>query len=84
MTGSESVQEFDDAVIRERNYELCFEQDRWYDIIRKRILKEVNPQWEENFSEDDYLWPIPQSDLRLNPNLEQNPGYSLPEERADG
>ena len=84
MTGSESVQEFDDAVIRERNYELCFEQDRWYDIIRKRILKEVNPEWEENFSEDDYLWPIPQSDLRLNPNLEQNPGYSLPEERVGG
>ena len=84
MTGSESVQEFDDAVIRERNYELCFEQDRWYDIIRKRILWEVNPQWEENFTEDDYLWPIPQSDLRLNPNLEQNPGYSLPEERFGG
>ena len=84
LTGNESVQKFDDAVIRERNYELCFEQDRWHDLVRKRILKEVNPEWEENFSEDDYLWPIPQSDLRLNPNLEQNPGYSLPEERADG
>jgi len=23
----------------------------------------------------DYLWPIPQSEIDINPNLEQNPGY---------
>lgn len=23
----------------------------------------------------DYLWPFPDRDILLNPNLEQNPGY---------
>ena len=31
---------------------------------------------EYNFREDvDYLWPIPQDEIDINPNLEQNPGY---------
>ena len=31
---------------------------------------------EYNFREDvDYLWPIPQQEIDINPNLEQNPGY---------
>lgn len=28
-----------------------------------------------NFSEKNYLWPIPSQQLQLNPNLEQNPGW---------
>ena len=24
---------------------------------------------------ENYLWPIPQSEIDINPNLEQNPGY---------
>lgn len=27
------------------------------------------------FEERNYLWPIPQSEIDINPNLEQNPGY---------
>ena len=31
---------------------------------------------EKKFREDvDYLWPIPQSEMDVNPNLTQNPGY---------
>jgi hypothetical protein len=31
---------------------------------------------ETNFRENiDYLWPIPQSERDVNPNLTQNPGY---------
>ncbi len=76
LTTNMSQQEFDDAVIRERNLELCFEYDRWYDIIRKRILDEVSrPEIIPNFSEADYLFPIPDSEIRLNENAEQNPGY---------
>lgn len=76
-TTSMTKEEFDKKVIDERNWELCFEYDRWYDLQRKRILKEsVNPEIQQNFSEDDYLWPIPLDDLRLNPALApQNPGY---------
>jgi hypothetical protein len=67
---------FDTKVIQERNWELCFEYDRWFDLIRKHILKqESNPNIQQNFSEDDYLFPIPENDIRLNPMLTQNPGY---------
>lgn len=80
LTLSMSKDEFDAAVIQERSWELCLENaDRWFDICRKRILDKVSrPEYLVNFSVDDYLFPIPQTDLRLNPLLEQNPGYSRP------
>lgn len=68
-----SQEAFDDAVIQERNYELCFEYDRWFDIVRKRLLPEVTlPEYLPNFTEDDYLYPIPVYDAQL---IGQNPGY---------
>lgn len=78
LTTALSKDAFDKAVIEERNQELCFEYDRWFDLVRKRMLKDVNPEWTANFSEDDYLFPIPESDLRMNALLEQNPGYPTP------
>lgn len=75
LTASLTVEEFDVAVIEERNFELCFENDRWFDLVRKRILGEKNPEWITNFSDDDYLFPIPETDLELNPSLIPNPGY---------
>ena len=70
---------FDAAVIQQRNLELCFEYDRWFDLIRKRILcSTALPAIKQNCDDNDYLWPIPQTDLRLNPLLTQNPGYSTP------
>jgi hypothetical protein len=71
-----SAADFDTKVIQERNYEMCFEVDRWFDLIRKHILKEKSlPEIQQNFSDDDYLFPIPSKDIRVNPLLEQNPGY---------
>jgi hypothetical protein len=78
LTTSKTRDEFDKAVINERNLELCFEYDRYFDLLRKRMLLEVTPWGAENYSDDDYLFPIPQVDLKLNPLLEQNPGYSSP------
>jgi len=74
---------FDAAVIQERNWELVFEAcDRWFDICRKRILNDPKVTYREqdrlNFTTDDYLFPIPETDLRLNKLLEQNPGYPTP------
>lgn len=83
LTTSMTQAEFDSAVIEQRNLELCFEFDRWYDLIRKRILcEETIPAYKPNCDENDYLWPIPQTDLRLNPKLTQNPGYSTPPPNA--
>lgn len=66
-------EEFDAAVIDERNHELCFEFDRWFDLVRKRMLPEVSAEYIENFSESDYLYPIPEFDAQMLGS--QNPGY---------
>jgi hypothetical protein len=75
---------FDAAVIQERSWELVFEAcDRWFDICRKRILNDpkvtVRAADRVNFTIDDYLFAIPETDLRINKLLEQNPGYPTPE-----
>jgi len=82
VTLSMSQAEFDAAVIQERNLELFFEFDRWYDLVRKEILCDVwpdRPDIEANCDQNDYLWPIPQADLRLNELMVQNPGYPSPD-----
>lgn len=78
LTTAMTRDDFDDAVINERNLELCFEYDRYFDLLRKRLLLQANPWGAENFSDEDYLFPIPEVDLRLNKLLEQNPGYPTP------
>lgn len=79
LTTAMTKEDFDAAVIQQRNLELCFEYDRWFDLVRKRILCDKTiPAYKQNCDENDYLWPIPQTDLRLNPALEQNPGYTTP------
>lgn len=71
-----SMQAFEDKVIQERSWELCFEMgDRWFDLVRKRILDVANentPDALENFSDEDYLFPIPLNDAVF---IGQNPGY---------
>lgn len=68
-----SQADFDKKVIDERSYELCFENDRYFDVLRKRLLLEVNqPDNTQGYTEDDYLLPIPPLDARA---LGQNPGY---------
>lgn len=84
LTTAMSKEEFDAAVIQERNWELVFEGcDRWFDICRKRILDDPKVTYRAedrvNFTVDDYLFPIPETDLRINRLLEQNPGYPTPE-----
>ena len=75
-TTAMTMQEFDDKVFRERDLELCFEMDRWFDLIRKhKLLQYSLPDYQPNFSEDDYLFPIPSNDIRVNSLLVQNPGY---------
>jgi hypothetical protein len=79
VTVTMSKAAFDAAVIQQRNLELCFEYDRWFDIVRKRILYEVSlPAYQPNYNIEDYLLPIPQNDLRLNLLMTQNPGYTDP------
>lgn len=70
---SMTKEQFDKKVIDERSFELCFENDRYFDVLRKRILEEVNlPDNAQGYDENDYLLPIPALDAK---SIGQNPGY---------
>jgi hypothetical protein len=77
-----SKDDFIDLVLEERRFELAFEFKRWYDIKRRQLGDKVfkGPNSLEphgNFdSNRDYLFPIPGSEIDINPNLlPQNAGY---------
>ncbi len=61
-----------DIILDERRKEFAFEGHRWFDLTRTDQAIEVLPNVA---SSDQYLWPIPQGERDVNPNLAQNPGY---------
>jgi len=68
-----------EALIKERRFELFAEWGhRWLDLkrwgIAGSVLKLIN---EKKWEETDLLFPIPGSDLLMNPNITQNPGYNF-------
>lgn len=65
------------AIEEERRYEFAFEAHRWYDLARTGRAKAVLEALDPNVKVDDheYLFPIPVTQIQLDPNLEQNPGY---------
>jgi len=74
--------DFIDLVLEDRRLELAFEWKRWYDIKRRDLGAEVftgpnSLEPHQSFDPSrDYLMPIPDSELRINPNLApNNPGY---------
>jgi starch-binding outer membrane protein, SusD/RagB family len=71
-TGQELLQ----AIWDERRVELCFEHHRFYDLVRTGKVKEALDAYGKDFVVGKHeLLPIPQAEIDLNPNLEQNPGY---------
>ncbi|MCG2419385.1 RagB/SusD family nutrient uptake outer membrane protein [Aequorivita sp. F47161] len=65
------------AILEERRHELFTEQGhRWFDLKRTGNAAEVLQPLKPNWRITDLLFPLPQQELRLNPNLQpQNPGY---------
>lgn len=64
----------------ERRWELAFEGFRLFDLHRWHIAEEVMNGFESvagtcKFEPHHYLWPFPQSEIDVNPQLVQNPGY---------
>jgi starch-binding outer membrane protein, SusD/RagB family len=64
------------AIEQERRIELCGEfGHRWLDLKRTKradaVLSVIKPGWQPT----DTLFPIPQSEILLNPHLTQNAGY---------
>ncbi len=81
-TANASSITFDD-VYKERVWELCFEAQNWYDIIRTRKILDVannrivnvigfTPlQHDTAFTADDMYFPYPLNETRLNENLKR-------------
>jgi len=68
------------AILHERQVELFTELGhRWLDLKRtatvNAVMSVVTPQkggtWDANWQ----LYPIPRTEIQVNPNLKQNPGY---------
>jgi len=66
---------FTDAVIRERRYELAFEDDRWFDLKRSNKLINNPALLAKGIKPHNVVLPIPQVERDANPNLTQNDGY---------
>jgi len=62
------------AIVHERRVELALEGKRYFDLVRWGLA-------EQKLAAKGYkaarngLYPIPQGELDVNPNLKQNPGY---------
>ncbi|MDO5980949.1 RagB/SusD family nutrient uptake outer membrane protein [Flavivirga spongiicola] len=69
-----SQDDFDKAVLDERNWELAFEGHRWHDLVRRKMVVEVNQSEHPGVSEINRLLPKPGAQL-ISGILEQNPGY---------
>ncbi|WP_449440653.1 RagB/SusD family nutrient uptake outer membrane protein [Pedobacter steynii] len=74
---------FEQEVWLQRNFELCFENKMWFDMIRTRkVHNDVTGNWDNfvghkttfgaTFAEKQLLFPVPQQEINVNPNLLPN------------
>ena len=65
-----------DAIRHERRVELALEPDRFYDLVRWGIAKEVLQAAGKNYQDKNALLPLPQEEIdKSNGVLKQNPDY---------
>ena len=66
-----------DAIVQERRVELFTEQGhRWFDLNRWELSDDLLSPLKSGWRNTDVLFPIPEGELELNPNLKpQNLGY---------
>ena len=69
--------QFRDAVLLERKYELAYEFNRWFDLTRTgKLIEAVFEDRGAVLTENNLILPIPLDELTTNPNLgPQNEGY---------
>ena len=84
-----SQEDFRQSVFDEMQLELAFENHRWFNLLRTGKAKETMERHGELYrdrqphfatpayviEEYKFLYPIPQREITLNPNLTQNPGW---------
>lgn len=82
ITEVSDQQKFRLAMEQERRVELAFEGHRWFDLVRTgRAIPVMNSKKDDfglvkEVTEDQLIFPIPQSQIDINPDqIHQNPGY---------
>lgn len=77
FTTTPTGDDFITALVNERAWELCLEGHRRFDLLRLGRLKQVQKAVYNRDIEDKYLlYPVPQSEIALDPNLApNNPGF---------
>ena len=78
-----SKDDFINALMEERFKELAFEGQRFFDLKRRSIPVQRNPEDAINAlgavllnpTDAQYAFPLPDDELRVNGNMKQNPGY---------
>lgn len=71
LTPGMNVQQFRDAVIQERAWELAFEGDRLFDLRRTNTVEKVlEQQYGKNIISGAYFFSIPQREIDTNPLID--------------
>jgi len=78
LTPGLSQAAFRDSLYAERRREFVQEAQRWFDLVRtKQLVQAVSKVASKtNVSTKNYLFAIPASEISINPDLTQNPGYT--------
>lgn len=66
---------FREAVLWERRLEFPLECHRWFDLIRTNTAEAAMQKVGITITKNDYLYPVPKTEVDLCPNFVQNPGY---------
>jgi len=76
-TNANSSEDILNELMHQRKYELFTEQgNRWFDLKRTDTANQILGPIKSGWKSTDVLFPLPQRELLLNPNLNpQNPGY---------
>ncbi|MHA4806654.1 RagB/SusD family nutrient uptake outer membrane protein [Flavitalea flava] len=76
LPGGLSQATFDQDVLDERNWELAFELNRWFDLVRRQLVVSVNKDLYPYVDAHNMLLPKPASEIALLKGLlNQNLGY---------
>jgi len=79
LDNTDTGQALKDAIFLERRLELCFEGQRLWDLMRKKMdivrTQCTSSICQITYGSDTLILPIPQDETDVNPNITQNPGY---------
>jgi len=76
ITNTPTSAAFVDSLVADRARELCVEGERRWDLIRLGRFKQRMATLGITIDDNHLLFPIPQSEVQVNKNLVQNPGFN--------